>query len=443
MRNKVMKFQLIVIVIGFAFLIGCETESVTPLEQGASGNESMPAPEQLAPVSKEPVTLTMMKGVGLTDEHFQLLFAEPIEKRYPNITIEMTSSTKIAELIAAGETPDLIATHVGNLRSFVEYDVLVNIIPLAKQHDVDLNRFDPIILEALEATGPNELNGLPFAVEFGALYYNKDLFNKFAADYPEDGMTWDEAIELSKKLARTEGNVAYKGLDPYAVMRFQRVMGNTVYNPDTMQATADTEEWRTIFRLLKKVLDISGNEWTEAELKRGSSYPEKFYRDQVVAMYAGYNFMPALGEPTRNGFDWDVVQYPSMPERMNIFGDVDSHLVLITKTSKHQDAAMQALIALTSDETQLLMSRSLMRMSPLQDSRFKEEFGADVDFVQGKNLQGIFKSGVILSPPRSQYFGDASNAIRKAFHEYYKTGDLNSALRMADEEINQFLREKK
>src|SRR5690606_24616722 len=45
-----------------------------------------------------------------------------------------------------------------------------------------------------------------------ALVYNKDIFNKFAVEYPKDHMTWDEVVELSKRLQRMDNGVQYYGL---------------------------------------------------------------------------------------------------------------------------------------------------------------------------------------------------------------------------------------
>jgi multiple sugar transport system substrate-binding protein len=53
--------------------------------------------------------------------------------------------------------------------------------------------------------------GMPVSTTSGALFHNKDLFDKFGVPYPKDGMTWDVLYELAKKMTRNEGGVQYKG----------------------------------------------------------------------------------------------------------------------------------------------------------------------------------------------------------------------------------------
>jgi multiple sugar transport system substrate-binding protein len=51
---------------------------------------------------------------------------------------------------------------------------------------------------------------------------NKDIFNKFGVDYPQDEMAWSQTLDLAKKLTRTEGGIRYIGVSigaPQALLR--------------------------------------------------------------------------------------------------------------------------------------------------------------------------------------------------------------------------------
>jgi ABC-type glycerol-3-phosphate transport system substrate-binding protein len=61
------------------------------------------------------------------------------------------------------------------------YDLMTDITPLVKQTATDLNQV---------ASDDGWLVGIPFTQQFSALYYNKDIFDKFGVSYPKDGMTW-------------------------------------------------------------------------------------------------------------------------------------------------------------------------------------------------------------------------------------------------------------
>lgn len=55
---------------------------------------------------------------------------------------------------------------------------------------------------------------LPLFRNIQATFYNKGIFDKFGVPYPKDGMTYDEAIELAKKVTRSVDGVQYYGLFP-------------------------------------------------------------------------------------------------------------------------------------------------------------------------------------------------------------------------------------
>lgn len=144
----------------------------------------------------------------LNEQEFQELLVEPVQKKYPYISLEQVSHTKIDDVLASGEIPDLITIWNGQILPYQRYDLLEDITPLLEQNGVDLERFEPYSLDAIRVgENRNELYGLPYAIQFNALYYNKDLFDKFGVAYPTDGMTWEEAIELGKQVSRFEDGV--------------------------------------------------------------------------------------------------------------------------------------------------------------------------------------------------------------------------------------------
>lgn len=405
---------------------------------GCSGKET-PAPGEAKDVPASPVTLMMLDGNGLSEADFEVMFVKPIQKKYPHITVKKTSTTNINNLIAAGETPDLITTHNGNFGPYQELNLMYDMSELAKKHQLNMTRFDPVVIQAMAVTGSTALNAVPYAINFSALFYNKDLFDSFGVAYPKDGMTWDEAIELGKRMTRKLGDTQIRGLDPYAVTRFQRILGNTFYDTKTNKSTLSTPEWKMIFELSKMIISIPGNEWTDAELKNAISPETNFYQKRVSAMYGGNNFISKLAEPTKNGLNWDVAQYPSLPARPNVYNDIDAHLTFITSTSKHKEDAMKVLVELVSDETQMELVRKTARKSPLVEKRFEAAFAADLEFARGKNLTGMFKSKMINSPVRPKYTTQASNFIKEAFYDYYRGKDVNTALREVDDKLNKFL----
>ncbi len=79
---------------------------------------------------------------------------------------------------------------------------------MLKQHHVNLGRVEPYIIEYVKiASTKDELFGFPLTQSFHALYYNKDILDKFGVPYPKDGMKWDQVYQLAKELTRLENGV--------------------------------------------------------------------------------------------------------------------------------------------------------------------------------------------------------------------------------------------
>ncbi|WP_282935980.1 extracellular solute-binding protein [Paenibacillus sp. RC67] len=422
------------LMLGFALLIammnvGCSKDSAGSKDSGKTEI-----------VSNDPVTLLVYLQAAVSEEDFKLLFTDPVKKKYPNITLEAIrpkTGTKLADLITAGTIPDLIAAPNADIWAFNTLDLLYDITPLAQARKVDLNRFEPATLEAVKSD-KGELWALPYAMEFNTMYYNKDIFDKFGIAYPKDGMTWDETIELAKKVTRDVDGVLYRGLDVVNsnIMGFPFAL--SYVNGVTNKANINNDQWRKIFDLTKQIQTIPGNEPPSPEPST-SVVANYFVKDRNVAMVVSPNLMKYFGE-SATGLNWDIAQYPSHKDKPNVSGKVDAHVLTITKPSKHKEDAMKVLEVLTSDEVQLLNVKNTSRISPLKNPEMQKQYGADMPFLKGKNTQAIFKSKVVAPPVYSPYESDGSK-IGKQKYKDYMTGliDANTALRQAEDEINKVL----
>ncbi|TNJ65519.1 extracellular solute-binding protein [Paenibacillus hemerocallicola] len=413
--------------------VGCETkeEANGPPPSGGTGPT---APDRAAPAHPSPVTVDFYPAMPLTDADFDKIVVQPVRKKYPHITVNRMGGY-LANTFAAGDIPDLIQTHNGFLQEFYDKAMVGDINALVRKHGIDLSRFDGAILDSLR-TDKGELLGLPYAVNFTALYYNKAVFDKFGVPYPSDGMTWYDAIDIAKKLSRREGDVAYRGLDPEGVGRIARQAALDYADMKTMKSNMMNPGWRTVFEIAKTIYTIPGNEVKDVNAGNGAAD----FLQGTVAMMATVNLFDQLGDATFKGLDWDVAEYPSIPGAPHVNTDVDAHILVIPPTAKHKDAAMLVAEAVTSDAAQLMMTKETARLSPLRDPAFKKAFSSDMDFVKGKRIESIFKSRMIPAPIRTKYYSDTRAFGVSNFKDYaLGAKNLNTALRDADEQINSYL----
>lgn len=375
----------------------------------------------------------------MNQEDFELLIAEPVKKKYPHITVILGKDTNIEKVVTAGEKIDLIAMWNGSIPSFEDLGLYEDMTPLLNKHKFDLTRFEPSALDVIRSlSDKGGLYALPYAQQFNALYYNKDVFDKFGAAYPQDGMTWEDAIEHAKKVTRPDSGVQYRGLDTDNLTRLLFPMSLNLIDLKTSKSQVTGDDYRKVFETGKAIYSIPGNK--PANMKQSAF--TAFMKDKNVGMLASINIFNNLKQyPDLN---WDIAQFPSYKERPNQYGMYDLHTILVSKTSANKDDAMRVLEVLFSKEVQLNMSKKTARLSMLQDPEYRNVLGQDIPYLQGKRIPSIFKSKSPASPAFSPYYAKAIDMASALFIDYVNDKmDVNTALRTLDEKITQYIEAEK
>lgn len=422
---------------------------ITGLLAGCSGGNKAETGKTSA-VSNEPVTIKIGASASANYNNetlFKETVVEPVKKKYPHITLEYIPMggnnpvKSIDDWLASGNIPDIITHANGSMGELFAYDLMTDITPLVKQTKTDLSRFDKAVLDSVKvASDQGWLVGLPFSQNFNALYYNKDIFDKFAASYPTDGMTWDSIIDLSKKVARTDGGIQYIGLHPEWVLRPAYPLALTVVDPKTGKSQITNAQWKQVAELMQKIVAVPGN-WD------GKSGRGDFWGKKNIAMLATTNVFTSIEPEAKKGFtQWNVAQYPSFPNQPGVSGMVDAWVLVLAKTSKHKTEAMQVMNVITSDEVQMLAAAKFAQLSTLANSEMRQQFGTQLESlnIKAKNVAGIFKGKIIAAPKFSPYERLARTPYQDNMLKVFSGAmDVNTALRDADEKINKLLDEQK
>lgn len=422
-----------------SLLAGCGGKEAS--EGGAGqGNDAAPGtqPAAVQPAKQEPVTITFGYRPGyFTEKEMERYVIEPVKKKYPHITVKPllidNKTVTLPNLIAAKEVPDIITTNSLTLQDFKQWDLQFDMTELVQSQKTDLSGFKADALESIKITNQTPyLVGLPYTLQFNALYYNKDIFNKFGVEYPKDGMTWGEVTELAKKLTRVADNVQYRGLEPDSVFRPGSQLELPLVDPATYKSIANTDAWKRVFQMVRDIYEIPGN----SDIKSLGNGIKDFNQTQTIAMIAGLNWLSFMNDDKiKSSFtNWDMASYPVFPEKPGIGTQIDIHLMLLAKTSKNKEAALQVMSTVVSDEVQLELVRD-GKISVLKDKKFEDEFGKNLDILKGKNVQAVFKTKPAKPFPPTEFAGRALNDITNLMGKIIKDQvDLNTALRQFDEE---------
>lgn len=173
-------------------------------EAPAAGNDETDAPA-VDEVEHEEDTITVMFP-PVTGNYEELVtgWIADFEKEYPwlHVELEMTSwdenPTKISELAAAGNAPDIVENDFKMIGTLVELGVAIDVaayLDAGALADYDQNALDYLTLDGT-------LYGLPLYMTIQSLGGNKLMLENAGADVGKiqtQGWTWDEFEEILKK----------------------------------------------------------------------------------------------------------------------------------------------------------------------------------------------------------------------------------------------------
>ncbi|CAG7654330.1 ABC transporter substrate-binding protein [Paenibacillus allorhizosphaerae] len=392
----------------------------------------------------EPVTLTLYQhSAKLSDEEFKQLVADPVKAKYPHITMQLIRqgpNNNPQNLITAGQFPDMMFAAPSALKEYEKLQIVEDLNPFVKKNSFDLKKFDPHSFSTVNnICGKDRLCALPFSANPGALFFNKDIFNKFGAPYPKDGMTWDDAIEVAKKVSRQSDGVQYIGLNTGQIEWITTQLSTPRIDPKTNLANFLHDDFRLTLQKYKDIQDIPGN-------RRASSAINNFFKDRDTAMltYLIGGTIGPLVEMSLKGdvFDWDMVSIPTFKEAPKKSYQSDYHLLVMSSTSKHKEEVFKVMQLLTDTASQTNVSK-YARVTSLQDTKIKEVFGEAIPALKGKNIKALTVNEVadVAYHEYDSVVGPILvDAIRKIGEG---SKDINTALRDAQEAANKAIQEAK
>lgn len=407
---------------------------------GANENAKTNAPAPTQP-SSEPAEIVFYSHsqANLTPEQFDNRYRNQLQKKFPHFTFKLINKASgglgIAETITAKTPFDIYFANVGSFENeAIQYGLQFDMTELVKKHQVDLGRFDPAVISGVQSS-PHGLYAIPVHTDTMALYYNKELFDKFGVEYPKNGMTWDELYALSKRLTRKDGDTSYIGYAPFSTyMFYMSPYSIPVLDEKTEQPTINKDNrWRDFFQklLIEPTETQEVREYLNNLKTNKSHIVNAFMKDRSTAMIT---YVSALA-PTNadmNNFNWDWASVPSLKEKPGVGVQPYTAYFGITNISKNKDAAMEVLKYMVSDEFQLSLAKQGY-LPVIQNKDVKQALGQETIF-KDKNWQALFYNKMAPAPVKGIYENRVIG-VYNGFAEQAMLGttDLNTALRQAEE----------
>ncbi|WP_158606936.1 ABC transporter substrate-binding protein [Paenibacillus ginsengarvi] len=401
-----------------------------------------PQPE----AKKDPYTMTLY-AAGVSAAEFDTRFRKKLETKFPHITFNYKTNqvgATITELVAQGDIPDLIRTDIPTLKTlYMDLGLAYDLRDQIKKNKYDMTRFNQVFTqEIVDVVRTGEVMGLPVPPYFPqVLYYNKDLFDKFGQPYPKDGMTWDEVYDVAKKMTRVEGGQTYRGFSANTMAWLRdNQFSNPILDPKT-DGVSDTEKWRQVFTILKRMYDIPNN-----GISKTAAEETGIFAKGNVAMQLNQHSIYLIFPPELN---WDMVATPLIPGGPKLMGQRGPAYWSITQQSKHKDDAFQVIMEMLGDDVAMEDSRSGIP-TVLNNKDVQAALGKGHAVYSKKNMNAVnFYPPAPPTPKRQNGLIDVAAGTQQNLMSatFQKVGlnemDVNTALRDLEEQLKKEIEKEK
>lgn len=310
----------------------------------------------------------------LSVDMFTDRYSNLVNQKFPSLNYSVVS---LYEMIDQGTdnqqiaaSTDIIFVPAEMMSDFINEGLLMNLDSLITKNKLDLSKFQPEIIEYAKNLGEGKLYGIPTSIYGSVLVYNKDIFDANQIDYPRDGMTWEEVLNLAQ-IFPENGLVSSQLLPSEIIYEVGRVRGLQAYNPDFGTVNIANEQWEEVWDLVI------------TPLRSGAlSFQKQLFFNNEVAMAILDSSDSVLIEEHSN---WDTITMPIDPlEPANtIYTYTNGFYALSAKTQlvnesfellqfflspqilQLEKANRQHSITIYKNDTPLKTERSMLKLKPV------------------------------------------------------------------------------
>ena len=225
--------------------------------------------------------------------------------------------------------------------------------------------------------------GHPDNAHAAALWYNKRLFDQAGEPYPTDEWTWEEFIEVAKRLTRFDDRgrpVQFGllvGLSDYMDV-FIAQWGASIYTPEGTRSALDTHEAGEAMQFYQDLIHkhcVTPSPAQELAMASAGGWGQGvialFGADQGAMAIGGRWWLCLLRREDFAGLPLGVVELPTGPSK-RIFGFGRSSIV--NAKGKNIEGALTFLEYMHGPAWNNLVNRQADALSPVMEYCYTEEF---------------------------------------------------------------------
>jgi len=345
----------------------------------------------------------------LKEEVFNSQIKQPVEAKFPEIELryDWENSFITEGLSNAREIGDIRHSLVRDSTMDVDYIPdfpgsgffdAEDLTPYIESNQLDISHINRKIwnhAESLQTHG--ELAILPYSRKLLAMYYNKQIFDKYGVEYPRDGMTWNEVLALARQLP--SGVRLDLSINAWINLVYQLGID---WQDHTGNLQGIREKWMRIVALYEEVAGLPGYRYWQFPMSasdRDNGYMNNFEHNEIAMSISPYWYITSrnnyrdrrfiLQDAVQAGIDMDVVTYPVFADYPNQQPVRIEQALQLNADSTHKEEAFRVMAYLLSGEHQLSISKQGVG-SVLDNADVKESFAAAVPEVQDRNVMAYF-----------------------------------------------------
>ncbi|MDH7482386.1 MAG: sugar ABC transporter substrate-binding protein [Armatimonadota bacterium] len=317
------------------------------------------------------------------------------ESKYRNIHVINDPGAEPQRLLtqlAGGVPPDVMALYnPQTIRLFAKNDVLLDLRPYVKKYKLPIEKLYPGLKPYIYYE--DKIVGVPENCGPYVLFYNKKMFREAGIPYPKPGWTWDECLEVAKKLTKYQvvggrkvpvQKGIYVGTHDWWF--FIWMYGGHLYTPDGKRCIMNDEKVKKGIRFwadlrLKHHVTPTPSEAQSMAPTGGWGTDALLFRESKVAMMVSGRWL-CIQYREQKDLEWDVTSVPHGPNRVTLLA---SKCYSIPKTSRHRHEALIFIKHLLSKENQLLVANYGDGIPTLQDPEIEKAFAYNPKYPNERN----------------------------------------------------------
>jgi multiple sugar transport system substrate-binding protein len=278
------------------------------------------------------------------------------------------------EILTGPNAPDVVYIDANMFKDLVNEGLLQSLDTFIQKEKYDIEGMAPAVVEGIREMGNGTLYALAPTFTSQALFYNKTFFDKRGVQYPTDGMTWEDILNLARELSYEENGEKKYGFgtmygDLYNLVNiYANQLGLSQYDEEYKTFTVNTPEWEkawsTFINLQKEGVIAPPFDYAQMD-KQGNFRPymdHDFLSGRAAMQIMNYNDVRQVAE-VMNGnymsdsqekletFEWDVVTFPVHPEMPDVGGPVYMNVIMgINANAQNADLAWEYIAFMNGDK---------------------------------------------------------------------------------------------